>query len=194
VRPEIEHAAPRNVPDPAIAKVNQPTLGGPASDAEVRKPEAPIAEPPPSLPLPAAPPVAVGTTATLTTVPADGLPPILPETPPAGDDRPQVRAVLARYEAAYSSLNVDDVRSVWPEVDARSLSRAFDGLSFQRVSLGQCSMTVGTNTARADCRGTATWTPRIGGGTHRENRIWQFELRNVAGNWQIARASARKPI
>ena len=190
VRPEIERAATRDVREPARVEGTKTVAARPTPDAEPREPEAPPAEPAPSLPQPAASPLAVGTVATLPVLRADA-PVTIPEAVAPGDEQPRVRAVLARYEAAYSSLNVDGVRSVWPGVDARSLSRAFDGLESQRVSLGQCSMTIGASTARAECSGTATWTPRIGGGTRRENRAWQFELRNAAGAWQIARVTAR---
>ena len=114
-----------------------------------------------------------------------------PASPPRPDERARVRAALALYEAAFSSLSVDGVRAVWPAVDARSLSRAFNGLESQRLSLGQCSVTVDAATAHADCRGQATWTPKIGGDTRGANRNWQFELRNVGEAWQIVRVMAR---
>ena len=114
----------------------------------------------------------------------------LPEAP-APDERPRVRAALARYEAGYSALNVAAVQAVWPGVDARSLSRAFDGLASQRFSLGQCSMAIESASATATCNGTASFTPKIGGGVHSEGRRWTFDLRRVDGGWQIVRVSTR---
>jgi hypothetical protein len=107
------------------------------------------------------------------------------------DPRTAVRATLARYEAAYSGLNVSAARAVWPAVDARALARAFDGLASQRVALDRCDVTVNGTTARALCSGTAEWTPKVGGGERRQNRHWAFDLRNAAGGWQIVRADAR---
>jgi hypothetical protein len=107
------------------------------------------------------------------------------------DEQVRVRAVLARYAAAYSDLDASAAQAVWPEVDARSLARAFDGLQSQRVSLGQCSIAVDGATARADCDGSATWTPKIGGGTRSQPRQWHFELKNNAGTWEIVKAQGR---
>ena len=114
----------------------------------------------------------------------------LPEAP-APDERPRVRAALARYEAGYSALNVAAVQAVWPAVDSRSLSRAFDGLASQRFALGQCSMAIETTSATATCNGTASFTPKIGGGVRSEGRRWTFDLRRVDGEWQIVRVSTR---
>jgi hypothetical protein len=110
---------------------------------------------------------------------------------PTVDESPRVRAALAQYESAYSTLDVSAAQSIWPAVDARALARAFEGLESQRVSLGNCSVTVDGASARADCSGTASWTPKIGGGTQSGSRHWRFELKKVDGAWQIVRADMR---
>jgi hypothetical protein len=102
-----------------------------------------------------------------------------------------VRAVLAEFEAAYSSLNAAAARAVWPSVDERSLASAFASLRSQRVSLGSCSVRISGAAARADCSGVTSWTPRIGGGEKREPRRWSFDLQSANGAWQIVRAEAR---
>jgi hypothetical protein len=107
-------------------------------------------------------------------------------------DDARVRSVLARYEVAYSSLDAVAARSVWPGVDGRALARAFEGLESQRVSLGQCDVVVLGSSARANCAGTATWTPKVGGGPRTEPRRWTFELAASGGDWQIVRATVRK--
>jgi hypothetical protein len=107
------------------------------------------------------------------------------------DARAAVRATLARYEAAYSNLNVSAARAVWPAVDERALSRAFDGLSSQHVALDRCDVTVTGPTAHATCSGSAEWTPKVGGGQRRQSRRWAFDLANAGGTWQIVRADAR---
>jgi hypothetical protein len=73
------------------------------------------------------------------------------------------------------------------------LRRAFASLDTQRVLLGTCSITVGTTrqSANAECAGSATWTPKVGGGVRTERRRWMFELRAAGGQWQIVRATAR---
>jgi hypothetical protein len=116
---------------------------------------------------------------------------LAPETIAAVDARSAVRAVLARYEAAYSGLNVSAARAVWPAVDQRALARAFDGLSSQRVALDRCDVTVSGTTAHAACSGSAEWTPKVGGGQRRQNRQWAFDLANASGTWQIVRAETK---
>jgi len=102
-----------------------------------------------------------------------------------------VRATLNRYEAAFTRLDVAAVHSVWPSLDERALTRAFDGLASQRVSLGSCSVNVNGTAARADCSGTAAWTPKVGGGEHMTSRKWTFDLTESDGAWRIVRVQAR---
>ncbi|MBA3887587.1 MAG: hypothetical protein H0X67_17925 [Acidobacteria bacterium] len=103
----------------------------------------------------------------------------------------RVRAVLSRYEAAYTGLDAAAARAVWPAVNERALARAFDGLQSQRVSLEQCDVSVSGGSAKAVCAGNATWVPKVGGGGRTEARRWSFDLRNSSGDWQIVRAEAR---
>jgi hypothetical protein len=117
--------------------------------------------------------------------------PLTPEAIADVDARSAVRATLARYEAAYSGLDVSAARAVWPAVDERALAKAFDGLSSQRVALDRCDVSVAGGTAKAICSGSAEWTPKVGGGQRRQSRRWAFELANAGGSWQIVRADAR---
>ena len=80
---------------------------------------------------------------------------------------------------------------MWPSLDERALARAFDGLASQRVSLGSCSVNVNGIAARADCSGTAAWTPKVGGGEHITPRKWTFDLTESDGAWRIVRVQAR---
>ena len=129
--------------------------------------------------------------------PAPGPPapePVVSPRPPAAaaePAEPKVRAVLAQFESAYSSLDAPAAQAVWPGVDGRSLARAFESLESQRVSLGRCSISLTGTAARADCSGTTTWTPKVGGGTRTEPRRWQFELAASNGAWYIVNAQAR---
>jgi hypothetical protein len=118
-------------------------------------------------------------------------PPAPSTTAPAPPDDAGVRAALAQYESAYSSLNAAAARAVWPGVDARSLERAFESLESQRVALGRCSVSMNGTRAQATCQGTATWTPKVGGGTNTSPRTWRFDLANTGGSWKITRADAR---
>ncbi len=102
-----------------------------------------------------------------------------------------VRATLGRYESAYNHLDVAAVQSVWPSIDQRALARAFDSLTAQRVSLQNCTIDVLGATARANCSGTASWTPKIGGGEHTADRKWTFNLNQAESGWHIVQVQAR---
>jgi hypothetical protein len=197
VRPEVESAPERQAPRAtAAAALTQARVGDTSVSPASLSPPLPVSELPPERAVPSTPEPKASAASSVEpvpesrTAPAAAMPHPVAEASP-GDERLRVRAALGRYEAGYSSLNVDSVRAVWPGVDARSLGRAFDGLASQRVSLGQCSISVAAITARADCRGQATWAPRIGGGRETADRTWSFDLRNVAGAWQIVRVQAR---
>jgi hypothetical protein len=133
-------------------------------------------------------PAPVSPAASLAPIPVP-VPP--PAPPPAQSDERLVRAALSRYEGAYSSLDAAAASAVWPSVDRRALSSAFQGLSSQDVSLGRCEVRVSGATAQAECRGTAKWTPKVGGGPQTAARQWRFDLKNVGNDWIITRATVR---
>jgi hypothetical protein len=194
----------------------------PASDPPlpVLQPDAPPARPEPPLPRVAsgdpqpvrAPAVDTGSIATrppaddtdrlvknlpsaavpIARVPPPPAPPAPPPAEPTPSDEENVRAVLARFEAAYSALNAADAQAVWPSVDGRSLARAFASLDSQHVSLGRCSISVKGRSAAADCAGPTSWTPKVGGGRRTESRRWHFQLSSVNGRWRIDHAEARR--
>ena len=99
-----------------------------------------------------------------------------------------VRNVLNRYASAYNTLDVNAATRVWPGVNRSALARAFDGLSSQQLSLGDCRVDVEGAKAQARCAGRATWTPKIGSGTRSESRSWTFELARAGNDWQIVSA------
>lgn len=113
-----------------------------------------------------------------------------PEAPIVSEET-KVRAVLTRFEAAYSRLSAPAAQAVWPSVDVRALASAFESLESQQVSLGRCSIIVKGETARAECSGTTSWTPRVGGGRRSGARRWEFDLALEDGAWQILQATAR---
>jgi hypothetical protein len=120
------------------------------------------------------------------------IPPAAPSvvTPPAEPAAESlVRSVLSRYASAYSSLDANAAQRVWPSVNRAALSRAFDSLASQQISLGDCRIDVAATSAQAHCAGSATWAPKVGGGGARtEARDWTFELARAASGWQIVRA------
>jgi hypothetical protein len=131
---------------------------------------------------------------TLAMVPVT-VPESIPPAPPAAPapvEPPQevvVRSVLSRYASAYSALDAAAAQRVWPGVNRAALSRAFEGLASQQISLGDCRIDVAASNARARCAGSATWSPKVGGGGARtEARDWTFELARAASGWQIVSA------
>ena len=109
---------------------------------------------------------------------------------PVPDDR-AVHAVLRQYEAAYTSLDAQAVGVVWPSVDRRALTRAFNGLASQRVRLERCEVRMTGGSARVECAGSAQWTPKIGSGPQIAQRRWTFELAGNGGEWFIVSAAVR---
>jgi hypothetical protein len=141
----------------------------------------------PFVPVPNPPEPSRGRAEAAVTEPVRDLPPARTVAAPDAS----VRAILARYESAYSQLDADAAGSVWPAVDRGALARAFDGLASQRVRLGSCDVNVAGETAVAQCNGSATWTPKVGGGTRTQARQWDFRLKYVAGAWQIVGTSVK---
>ena len=126
------------------------------------------------------------------TAPATAPPRAAPEAVHAvARDEERIREILDRYASAYSRLDAAAATAVFPGLDRRALARAFDGLASQNVSLGACDVRVAIESAIVDCAGSATWTPKIGGGSRKESRRWQFRLRNTAGEWQMVAAKVR---
>lgn len=112
-------------------------------------------------------------------------------TPPARriDENSAVRTVLHRYADAYSRLDASAAQEVYPEINRAALSRAFDSLASQDITLGTCAVDVSGASARATCAGAATWAPKVGGGGARtEQRNWTFQLAKAGEDWQIVNA------
>lgn len=201
-----EAPPPTRASESPAARTSPPVAPLPAPATVVERPRA--LEPSPTLPDPpaAAAPVAVAgadgvaltdTSVTLTPPAVPASPPMTPPSPPAPaaaapqNDERLVRAALGRYEAAYSALDAAAASRVWPGVDQRALASAFQGLESQSVSLGRCDVRLAGATAQADCKGTARWNPKVGGGPQTAARQWRFDLRNTGGDWIITRATVR---
>jgi hypothetical protein len=107
-------------------------------------------------------------------------------------DADRIRSTLAGFRAAYSKLSAKDASAVWPTVDVRALTRAFDSLKSQEISFDQCDMVVNGTDASAACRGRTTYVPRVGTQAPRTSeREWNFRLKKIDEQWTIASASFR---
>ncbi len=118
--------------------------------------------------------------------------------PPPGTsamrDEDLVLRTLGQYRRAYDTLDARAAQAVWPAVDSAALQRAFDGLVSQRLTFQSCQLQVTGAMASAACRGTARYTPRVGGREARdEPRNWRFTLRRTASDeWRIESASVAR--
>jgi ketosteroid isomerase-like protein len=101
----------------------------------------------------------------------------------------QLAAVLRGYGEAYAALDVSATRRLWPNVDQRALTDAFERSAARHVSLDACDINVQGSTADASCRGSATAT-RDHGEMRVEARSWRFDLRREGDAWKIANAES----
>ena len=108
--------------------------------------------------------------------------PIVPAArTPGGVDR-----VLARYQAAFSDLDVDAVHQIWPTADRKALTKAFEQLQEERLTFESCDVTMSGNTAAAVCSGTTRYVPRVGNKSVRvERQQWHLSLREAANAWVV---------
>jgi hypothetical protein len=110
--------------------------------------------------------------------------------PTAGvNEGARINSVLNQYASAYGQLNAAAVRSIWPTVDERALAKAFANLSSQTMSFDSCEIDVNGATARASCRGRASYVVKVGSQERRnEPRTVRFDLRRDGESWKIMKA------
>ena len=108
---------------------------------------------------------------------------------PAADDPALIRDALQRYRRAYNALDARLAHAVYPGVDEAALTHAFEGLRSQSLEFEACSVDALAESARAVCRGSARYVPKIGSREPRaETRVWTFKLRKNDGDWTIESA------
>jgi tetratricopeptide (TPR) repeat protein len=107
----------------------------------------------------------------------------------AADDPALIRAALQRYRHAYNTLDARLAHATYPGVDEAALTRAFEGLRSQALEFEACSVDALAESARAVCRGSARYVPKIGSREpHAETRVWTFKLKKNDGDWRIESA------
>jgi DNA-binding response OmpR family regulator len=100
--------------------------------------------------------------------------------------------VLQQYQRAYEQLDVNAARAVWPTLNTRALTRAFEGLKAQALEFSHCRVAMEPSEATAICGGSASYVPRVGRqDTRTEPREWTFHLRKTDRDWLIAKAEVR---
>jgi tetratricopeptide (TPR) repeat protein len=195
----IPEEAPTSVVRSAPARVPPPTTSPSAFRARVETPtpvaervSAAAAERPaltPAVEHASAPPALVER--------ATGASPAMPRTDtPAAvqpafltDDPALIRDALQRYRRAYNALDARLAHAVYPGVDESALTHAFEGLRSQSLEFEACSVDAFAESARAVCRGSARFVPKVGSREPRaESRVWTFRLRKDDGDWTIESA------
>ena len=105
----------------------------------------------------------------------------------------EIEKVLQQYQLAYGRLDASGAKAIWPAVDERALSRAFEGLDSQSVKFDRCSVYISSPDADAACAGVVTYVTKVGSREPRsERRRWTFRLRKTGDSWTIIRAEARQ--
>jgi hypothetical protein len=103
-----------------------------------------------------------------------------------------IRRVLQRYALAYGQLDAHAAQVVWPTVDVRALTRAFESLESQEFAFSGCELSISGAEAQAACHGKATYVPKIGIKAPRTaRRDWVFQLKKLEAGWTIAQAETR---
>jgi Zn finger protein HypA/HybF involved in hydrogenase expression len=131
-------------------------------------------------------------------MPSAPVPPAPAAAPPAAAaavidaNKSGIENALSRYRRAFNMLDVVATREVWPTVNERTLSRAFERLERQNVAFDNCQIDVNNERAEARCSGTARYVPRVGSRTtHVDQRQWRFTLVKVKDEWLIGAVDAR---
>jgi hypothetical protein len=111
----------------------------------------------------------------------------------ARTEQSEIQRTLGQYRSAYQLLDAEAAQAVWPSVDVRALSRAFDSLTSQQLAFETCQFDIAGEAATAQCRGSATYTPKVGNrGPKLEPRQWTFHLRKMGEDWKIQSAQTRR--
>ena len=113
-----------------------------------------------------------------------------PASPPRAEDA--IQGVLDTFRRAYAQLDAETVGAIWPSVNTKTLGRAFEQLSEQRLEFDICSIETAGATGLAYCSGRATFVPRVGNKTPRvEPRQWTFRLKKVGNAWVLDAVDAK---
>jgi len=178
--PVVERPAPAPMEPTRNASANTAPMA--SANLGVRSPD-----PAPALPAPAAPPAQPIPEAVQRPEPA-ALPSVV-----ARNEQSEIQRTLGRYRSAYQSLDAQAARAVWPSVDVRALARAFESLTSQELAFEACQFDIAGEAATAECRGSATYTPKVGSRAPKlESRQWTFHLRKVDEGWKIQSAQTRR--
>jgi hypothetical protein len=185
VSPRVVDSAPPLAQVPTTGVASAAVRGGPSASTPIVTTLGTTAA---STPPPAAPPAPSPTPVAA----AAANPPAAAVAARVVVPRAAVESVLGRYASAFSSLDAQSAKAVWPTVNQRNLERAFESLEQQNFDLGACDITVLPPRALALCDGSARYTPKVGSRKERtEARRWTFRLSQDGQDWSIQSVETR---
>jgi hypothetical protein len=79
-------------------------------------------------------------------------------------DEAAIRAVLRSYEQAYGALNAQDVKRVFPDIDAQALADNFKSMRALSVEIINPRISIAASTATVACQVRQRFTPDVGSG------------------------------
>jgi hypothetical protein len=107
-------------------------------------------------------------------------------------DATDIEGVLGHYRRAFSALDANAARAIWPGLDVRTLTRAFNQLAEQQLEFQTCDVAVDRDRATAACSGRARYVPKVGSRSARdERRQWLFNLRKMQDGWRIESVASK---
>jgi hypothetical protein len=189
-------------PEAAVISTTPKTVVRRGGIADDTPPSAPVAPPAPiSLPPTVVAPLPASAVPARNALAEVASPtPAPPLAPPAGasvvptrvQEEQNIQRVLQRYALAYEQLDANAAKVVWPTLDVRALTRAFEGLESQNLRFSGCELSISGAEAKAVCHGTATYVPKIGSKEPRTSRRdWVFKLKKLETDWRIAQSETR---
>jgi hypothetical protein len=102
------------------------------------------------------------------------------------DDEEAVRRAIRSYEQAYERVDAAAIAKLWPTVDQRALSRAFDTVTSQGIGLESCAIALNGEQATAQCRGRHKFVGKANNSvTIASEQQWLFKMRRAGGEWRI---------
>ena len=105
-----------------------------------------------------------------------------------------VLRTVTRYAEALTRMDVREAAAVWPSVDQRMLSSAFQTLAKHRVMFDACTIDIpaeAADTAVATCHGLVEFVPKVGRRAPQlASQQWRFTMNRVGNGWQIQTAHA----
>jgi len=171
-------------------RANAATAPPPAPPAQAQPAGAPTPAPPPSAAAPSQPTAAPPPTIT-PPPPVEPAPAARPAPQPAApapapvDERTAIRALLQAYAEAYSRLDVQAVKTIYPRVNDRALTQAFSATKSMLVHVRDEQFVRLTDSeATVTCIWDATGVGQVGGQQHQAPRI-TLRLQKTNGAWII---------